>query len=114
MTEKENEIMKKVMMVIGIALAMMTGGCTMVKAPGLTVASVGLNSEQVVSGLNVTRGTNGVYEVIIDSTSSKQSTEGLIQGLIALGSLARGMQAAPPPATGAVACPDCAGGNCSE
>jgi len=108
--------MKKVMMVVSVALAVVASGCTMVKAPGLTVASVGLNSEQVVSGLNVMRGTNGTYEVIIDSASGKQSTEGLVNGLIALGSLARGMQAqsAPSPAAGAAACPECATGSCSE
>ena len=102
--------MKKLMMMTAaVAAGVWLSGCTVVKAPGLLVGSLGLNSEQVVQGMNVTRGTNGVYEAIVDSTSGKQSTEGLIQGLIALGALARGMQ--PQAAAGAAAAA-CVDGNC--
>ena len=90
---------KAIMVIVAVAVCAVAGGCTVVSAPGLLVMSAGLKSEQALQGLNVSKGTNGVHEVIIDSASGRQSTESLMQGLIALGALARGVQA--PAAEGA-------------
>jgi len=68
--------------VIMIGLA---AGCTSVKTPQFKATSWGLQSSQAVQGLNVTVGTNGTVEVILDSSSGSQNSTKLIDGLIAVG-----------------------------
>ncbi|HRR34009.1 MAG TPA: hypothetical protein P5026_07925 [Kiritimatiellia bacterium] len=74
----------------GAALLLLAAsGCTGVYTPKLSAISWGLDSAQVLSGLNVTRWqtaeTNDYYEVILDSSSGSQSSGKLIDGLIAIG-----------------------------
>jgi hypothetical protein len=75
-----------------LCLAPFLAGCTGVYTPKLSAISWGLDSAQVLSGLNVTRwqtaDTNDYYEVILDSSSGSQSSGRLIDGLIAIGEIA--------------------------
>jgi len=77
-------------------------GCAAVYTPKISAISWGLDSSQVLSGLNVTRyqtaGTNDFYEIILDSSTGQQSSVKAIDGLIAIGEIvarARGSAAAP-------------------
>jgi len=96
-----------------LAAAMLSGGCAGVYTPKLSAISWGLDSSQILSGLNVTRwqtpGTNDYYEIILDSSSGQQSSGKLIDGLIAIGEIAARAKtgAAPAPDTAA---PAAAGG----
>jgi hypothetical protein len=88
-------------LVIG-GLSALESGCTGVYTPKLSAISWGLGSAQVLNGLNVTRwkteGTNDYYEIILDSSSGSQSSEKLVDGLIAVGEIAARTKGIPLPA----------------
>lgn len=82
---------KVVSMLALCACGLFLSGCTAVYTPKLSAISWGLESAQVLQGLNVTRyqtgETNDYYEIILDSSTGEQSSVKAVEGVIALGEL---------------------------
>ena len=67
------------------ALPVFSTGCTMVKAPDFAAFSWGLESSQMLQGLNVTVATNGTKEVLLDGVSAAQNSQKMMDGIVAIG-----------------------------
>ena len=77
---------KTIGMTMACALACaVAAGCAAVKAPGFYAFALGLESAQSMQGLNITKGTNGTHEVVMDGVTAAQNSQKLMDGLVALG-----------------------------